>query len=346
MNYSTKDTESIRRFTMRNVKKYAIPILLVAILMTLPAYAGVKKIAQTGMKWLSIPIGARASALGSAYTAVANDASSVFWNPAGIAFIEGRHVFFNQTSWIADLTINAAGVAMAAGNLGVFSLDAAWIDYGTLHGTVRSTNTAGFEETGDFSPEGMAVGLGYGLRVSNSFALGAHVKYLHEKLGSNLEGTMDDPRTYTAESNIIGFDLGTSYYTGFKDLRFGMSLLNFSQELKYRAEQVPLPLTFKFGIAMDVTTLFMDNADHGFTISADALHPRDYTERLHFGGEYSFKNLIFLRGGYKTNYDEEDISFGGGLNLNVSGMALKLDYAYLRFEHFDAVHMFTFDFQF
>jgi len=332
---------------MNKTGKLLVPLIIMILLITIPASAGgVKKIAQTGMKWLSIPVGSRASALGSAYTALANDVSAIFWNPAGLAFAEGRHILLSQNKWIADITINAGALVYNAEDWGVFGASFATVDWGVIHGTQRAATSAGFIETGDVAPTDWTIGISYSRRISNQFAFGGHIKYVHEKLGETLEGTFADPETYTAEMSLIAFDFGTLYYTGFKDLRFGMSLQNFSQEKSYRTESFPLPLTFKFGIAMNVLNLWMAPQDHHFTVAIDAIHPRDYSERLHLGCEYSFKNLLFLRGGYKANYDEENLTFGAGFLFNISGMGVGFDYGYLQFENFDAVHSFSFDFKF
>ena len=332
---------------MNKSGKLLVPLIIVMLLITMPVYAGgVKKIAQTGMKWLSIPVGARGTALGGAYTAMVNDASAVFWNPAGMALTEGRHIFLSQNKWIADITINAGALVYNAGDWGVFGASFSAVDWGTIHGTQRATTTTGFIETGDISPTDWAVGLSYARQMSSQFSFGGHIKYVHEQLGETVEGTFDAPRTFSAEMSLVAFDFGTLYYTGFKDLRFGMSLQNFSQEKSYRAESFPLPLTFKFGVAMNVFNLWLDQPDHNFTVAIDAIHPRDYSERLHFGFEYSFKNLVFLRGGYKTNYDEEDFTFGGGLLFEIGNLGVGFDYSYLQFKNFDAVNMFSFDFKF
>ncbi|GAB4362882.1 MAG: type IX secretion system outer membrane channel protein PorV [Calditrichia bacterium] len=327
--------------------KYLVLLLVISLFMVQAANGeNLKKIAQTGMKWLSIPLGGRASALGGAYTAMANDVSSIFWNPAGTAFTDGGHAFLTQTKWIADITVNAGALTYGYKNWGVFGVSFAAVDWGTLHGTRRADNEQGYVETGEFSPDNWMAGISYSRRVSDRFAFGGHLKYLYEKLGSNLEGSFADSKEYTAEMNLFAFDFGTIYYTGFKDLRFAMSLQNFSQEKKYRAEHFPLPLTFRFGLAMDVSKFMMEDTDHSLTLAIDALHPRDYSERMHFGLEYGFRNLIFLRGGYKTNYDEEDVSFGAGFHYGLGGFAVTLDYSYIQFTHFDAVQMFSFDFQF
>lgn len=303
--------------------------------------ADMKKIGQSQMQWLSIPVGPRPSAMGGAYTAVANDASSVFWNPAGIAFTTGSNMFLSQTKWIADINVNAAAASYEAGNIGIFSLSFSNVDWGAIHGTRRDNSaSSGFVETGDFSPTNWEVGLAYARRISDRFAIGGNLKYLYENLGSGLTGTMDEGKMYTAKMNLLALDIGTIYYTGYKDLRLAMCLQNFSQERQYREEKYPLPLTFKFGVAMDLTSLWMQTSDHKLTFAVDALHPRDYSERLHFGLEYGFRNMVFLRGGYKTNYDEQDLTLGAGLQYSINNLGLGIDYSYLQFKNFDAVQMF------
>ncbi len=338
--------ELSREDKMKRIK-YIIPILMVALLTAPMVYGdGVKKIAQTGMKWMSIPIGARASAMGGAFTALGGDPSALFWNPGALGMVKGSSVFLSQTQWIADIKVNGGAISYSMGTWGVIGVSMAAVQWGDLHGTRRASTSAGYVETGTFSPTNWAAGIAYAIQVSEQFSFGGHLKYAHENLGSTLEGTMDNPKKYTAEMDIIVFDFGTLYYTGYKDLRIGMSLQNFSQEKAYRVESYPLPLTFKFGMAMDVMPLIQESDQHGFTLCIDAIHPRDYTERLHFGGEYNFRDMLFLRGGYKTNHDEQDFSFGGGLKLIVNNMKVGLNYSFLNFKHFDSVHMFSFDFEF
>jgi hypothetical protein len=324
-------------------------MLFLAALLILSAplqAAGFKKVAQAGMSWLAIPVGARAAGMGNAFTAMANDASSVFWNPAGLAYTTGINAFFNQTRWIADIDVNAGVASYDAGGVGVFAVSFLSMDWGTIEGTQRADNSQGYVETGAFSPTDWEIGLAYARQISSSFAIGGNLKYISENLGSGATGSFDNPTEYTAEMNLLAFDLGTTYYTGYKDLRFSMSLQNFSKEPKYRSEHFSLPLTFKFGLAMDVSKFWTESSENHLTLAVDAIHPRDYTERLHIGAEYSYKDMIFLRAGYKSNYDEQDLSLGGGISYNFGGIALGIDYSYLMFTNFDAVNMFSFNFMF
>ncbi len=333
---------------MYKTRRLLVPSVLLILAFVLPLQAsGLKKIAQTGMKWFSIPMGSRPAAMGNAFTAVADDAGSIFWNPAGIAFTEGKHLFLNQTKWIADITVNTGALTYSNKMWGTVALSYAAADWGDLHGTRRANNDAGYEETGTFRPTDWAIGVGYAKRVSTQFAFGGHLKYVYEELGSTYEGRMDTPEKYSAQMDLLAFDFGTVYHTGFKSLKIGMSLQNFSEEASYRAEQFPLPLTFKFGVAINLLDLWMtQSSPHQVLLAVDAVHPRDYSERLHFGLEYGYRDLFFLRGGYKTNYDEEDISFGAGLNYAIGGLKFGLDYGYVQFKNFDAVQMFSFSFKF
>ena len=334
---------------MNRKYQHLISILIAVILLQTPTLAqDISKIAQSGMKWLSIPVGARASALGNAYTAMANDASAVFWNPAGLAYAEGRHLFLNQNQWIADINLSTAAASWNAGSYGVFGVHLSTVDWGTLNGTRRDPGSStGYEETGEFSPSHFLVGLSYARRISERFAIGGNLRFLHEDLGSTLVGSLADPEEFTAKTDLLAFDFGTIYYTGYRDLRIAMSFQNFSKEVVYREEYFSLPLTFRVGVAMGLMD-FVTSKDspHSVTMSLDAIHPRDFGERVHVGLEYGFNDLVFLRGGYKSNYDQEGFAAGAGVQYDTGSLALGLDYSFVTFENFDGVHMFSFDFQF
>lgn len=152
---------------------------------------------------------------------------------------------------------------------------------------------------------------------------------------------MPNDETVSNEAGGFAFDFGTIYYPGFRSFRFGMSVRNFSPQLKYQEETFELPLTFRIGAAMDVLDLVGGIPNNSLLISVDALHPRSYTERIHVGGEYWFRDLLALRGGYKFNYDEEGLSLGFGLKYPIAGINLRVDYAYTDFGVFTNVNRIT-----
>ncbi len=307
----------------------------------------VKKLGQTGFKWLSIPTGARAAGMGNAFTPMDSEMTAAFWNPAGINGIDGPGLTFTSTSWIAGISHSALSGVWDLKDSGVLGISLINLDYGNLKSTIRADNDQGFIDMGTFSPEAMMVGVTYGRRISSRFTFGVNYKYCYEDLGSGYISFDSDTSGVAKINNdlvVSAFDFGTLFYPGFHDLRFGMTLQNFSQEKEYIDESFPLPLTFRFGTAMNLFHLFGIPQYQSLTFAVDLIHSRDYTERIHYGIEYSWLDLLSFRAGYKQNYDEEDLSLGLGTAQSIGPVHLQVDYAYNNFRHFDPVHIFTIGF--
>jgi hypothetical protein len=126
-----------------------------------------------------------------------------------------------------------------------------------------------------------------------------------------------------------------------------MSVRNFSAELKYKKETFQLPLMFKIGLSIDAMDLFnVDKNTHSLIVAVDASHPRDYSEQIYLGAEYTFINTFSVRAGFVSPADEHNFSAGFGVKRNISGMNLGLDYAFQPYGVFNNVHRFTLSFSF
>jgi len=156
---------------------------------------------------------------------------------------------------------------------------------------------------------------------------------------------MPSGETKDNKVNGLAFDFGTIFYPGWESFRFGMSIRNFAAEYEYERESFELPLQFTIGVAMDVMDM-IGAQDQSLLVSVDAVHPRDFSERVNFGAEYTVFNIFALRAGYKTNHDNEGLTAGAGLFYEMSDMKLKVDYAYSDMEFFDAVHRISLGFSF
>jgi len=320
-------------------------LMLTLILVTPIQSFALKKLGQTGFKFLDVGAGARPAAMGEAYTVISDDANAIFHNPAGIAQMKAKKfdMAVSRTQWFADISYNAVGIAINGGIWGNFGLSVIpGPDYGDIFGTVVSDNERGYEDTGPVDVSAFAMGLAYGRKFTDKFMIGGHVKYAYQHLGSN-PMQYQDPLTDSTwigtqvnEISTIAYDFGTIFYPGFKSFRFGMSVHNFSGAVKYEEYGFQLPLTFKIGIGMDILDLFGEHPGQSFLLAIDAVHPRDYTERLQIGGEYSI-GILKLRAGYKFNYDEEGLCAGVGIYAG----GVKLDYAYNAFGAFDLVNRVT-----
>jgi len=323
------------------MKKFIIILaaVLSATVFTAPAHSVMKKVGQTGLQFLKVDMAARAAAMGGAFSMVGDDASAMFYNPAGIGRMQHKFDFFSgRTLWIADINYTAAGIVKDFGEWGAVGVNAVYCDYGDIIGTQVASNKKGYERTGTVEVGAYAVGLSYAKSLTDMFTLGGSVKYTGQHLGSSVivaGGTANENKM-----NALAFDFGTIFYPGFESLRVGMSINNFSADIKYFDEAFQLPLTFRIGAAMDVLDIFGKH-DNPLLIAVDALHPRDYTERVHVGGEFLYKNMIALRAGYKFNYDEEGLTAGIGLKYALSGVYVKLDYSYGDLGVFETVSRFA-----
>lgn len=315
---------------------------------------------QTGFKFLSASVDARATAMGGAVTSSTTGSSTaMFYNPASMARMGGDFsVGVGIMNYLVDIQYNAASVAYrpGGGNYGVIGLSMVNVDYGDFLGTVRAENDDGYIDTGLYSPTALAVGVGYARSFTDRFSVGAHVKYAKQDLGSHAKARADDATTPLDDGtsatfedyalNTIAVDFGVLYDTGFESLTIAMSTRNFSREMVYERERFEIPLTFQIGISMDVMDLTsMDPNMHSFMVSVDAQRPRDFAEHIKIGGEYTLMNILSLRGGLGRAFvgedSEEGFSAGAGLKYSAGGIGFGVDYAYTDFGVFDAIQRFA-----
>ncbi|MBN2013518.1 PorV/PorQ family protein [candidate division KSB1 bacterium] len=326
------------------MKKYTLWIAVIMIALVHNGYSQ-NKLAQTGFQFLSVGTDARAAAMGDAFTTVEGVSSALFHNPAGMAnsnFLVDLSVSHNK--WIADINHSAVSMAYnpANGKYGVFGLSLMWVDYGEFLGTMVWRNGDEYVDTGEFSPSAIAFALGYAKTLTDRFAVGGQVRRVAQSLGNSVIVDKESSTGFSTKSNVLStlaFDFGTIFHTGVKSLAFGMSVRNFSKEVKFQDEGFQLPLTFKMGVSMNVMD-FMEGIspdDQSLNIVIDAVHPRSYSEYVNIGGEYAFRNMFILRGGYVSNHDEYGLSYGFG----VQKFGLAIDYAYTPFGVFDNVQRIT-----
>ena len=336
----------------KNIKQASF-ICFIILLSASFSFGQQQKLAQTGMKFLSLSLDARGSGLSSSTTSLEDGAASMFYNPAGMARLDNfTSISLGRVNYIADINYNYASASFAPynGDYGIIGLSFESVDYGQFQGTIRADNTQGFVDVGTFSPTAMAFGIGYAKALSEKFAVGGIVKYVAQSLGTSVVNVGPTGNYITEENktNVLAFDFGIIYKTGFKSLAFGMDVKNFSREVRYKTESFQLPLLFKMGISMNVFDLIpnIDQNMHSFLVSVDASHPRDYPEQLSIGGEYTFMKLISLRVGYISPTDVEGISAGLGIKHDFAGYNFAFDYSFTAYKVFSNVHRFTFTFAF
>ena len=299
--------------------------------------------AQTGFKFLSVSPDARAAAMGDAYSALRVGSSAMFYNPASMAYLTRKfHLSAGQIKWIADVNYNMGSVALNT-DWGVFGLSMVAVDYGDFERTIRADNDKGFLDVGTYSPSAWAIGFGYARAITDRFSVGGNIRIAKQSFGDvpvGLEGASPVNKTFDERSTIV--DFGVLYWTGFKSLTLALNTRNFSQENKYSEESFELPLTFRIGLAMDLIDFTdMDKDAHSVILSLDTERPRDFSEQVKIGVDYTIMKTLSLRAGYITPTDEQGISLGVGFGRDLGSVDLRVDYAYTDFGVFDNVNRLT-----
>jgi hypothetical protein len=320
-----------------------------------------RKLAQTGFQFLSVVSDARATAMAEAMTSLPFASSSLFFNPAGMAEMPSLvDVSFSNNQWIADINHYTLSLALKPfdGNYGVIGFTVQDVNYGDIYGTrVNTASPQGYDDTGIFSLDALAIGVGYAKALNDRFSVGGQVRWVHQDLGNSYTATniRQDPEDPTGTRRMsdtsyisndlfpLVFDFGTQFKTGIESLVFGMSVRNFSTEYKYAEEAFQAPLVFTLGLSMNLMDILGEMPfDQTLFMSVDASHHRDHPEQVKIGIEYQILNTFAIRGGYVSSNDEDDFSFGFG----VSKFGFAFDYAYTPFGVFDKVQRFTARFSF
>ncbi len=292
---------------------------------------GAQRAGTAGVEFLKIGVGGRASAMGESFVAIANDATALYWNPAGISQFTDNQVVFAHTAWLVDMQHEFLGAVYH-----ISPDDAVGLSVTTLHTDdmpvtteLQPMGTGAYFHYGD-----VAVGLTYSRKMTSQFSFGGTVRYFQETLDVlKMSGTV--------------IDFGTYYWTGLGTLRFSAVVSNFGNEVSpsgsvslidgstvSQFQKFSPPTMFRFGFAFEP---YQDD-QNTVTASAQLNHPNDNSENVSLGAEYQFMKMFFVRGGYKMNVDEEGFSFGVGVAASLNLFSLSLDYGYAPFKTLGGVH--------
>ncbi|NQT27493.1 PorV/PorQ family protein [candidate division KSB1 bacterium] len=325
------------------------------------------RVGTTAATFLEIGIG-EGNALGDAYVAMTGDLSSVYWNPAGLAFMEKSEALFMHQPWIVDINTAFAGVGLVLPNIGTLGLSV----FHTGYGEMKVTTVAKPRGTGEmFSANDMVISLSYSRRLVQWFSFGVNAKYVSSQI-------------WHTTANALALDLGVIVKTNFfsptgqreDGMNIGMSISNYGTRMKYdgmdllrpidilpneagnykdvpgqfKTSEYELPLIFRVGVALHPIVI----GSHRVTLLVDALHPNNNSESINVGAQYSVRmpgfGDFYIRSGYKALFmDESEYgpTFGSGLVFWMgSQMGIKFDYAFKSIGILGNIHSYGFSFLF
>jgi hypothetical protein len=298
----------------------------------------------SAFQFLKVGVGARGVAMGESFVAVANDASALYWNPAGLVQFNENQLIASHTDYVVDIRQAFFGAVYHLGDA-----DAVGVSFSSLsmNDMEITTETQPFGTGRFFSFGDVAVAVTYARKMTDQFSFGATVRFAEEQLD-------------VLKMRSVMIDLGTLYWTGLGSTRFAVTISNFGSDVSPKGtitqfngtanqfQSYSLPTVFKLGIAMEA----FEGEESKLTTSLQLNHPNDNSEHVRIGAEYSYRNALFLRGGLKRTIGQklfgedqtspEDFTIGAGFAVTLEGLSrVNADYAFARFGHLGSVHRFS-----
>jgi hypothetical protein len=295
----------------------------------------------SSFQFLKIGVGARGIGMGESFVAIANDASALYWNPAGLTQFNDNQFIVAHTWYVLDVRHEFFGA--------VYHLTPS----DAVGCSITSLSTDPFEKTTTAQPFGtgeevsygdLAFGLSYSRKMTDQFSFGVTAKYVEETLDM-------------LKMRSVLVDLGTFYWTGLGSTRFAIAITNFGGDVKPSGtvtlesgeqtkdfQSFSPPTIFKLGFAMEP----YEDENHRVSAGIELNHPNDNAENVHLGVEYQWQKMFFARAGVKRTIGESffgedntvanDFTLGIGVSTMVWTSTVRVDYAYANFNQLGSVH--------
>jgi hypothetical protein len=345
-----------------------INTILITVLLFGSAISGESSRAGTTVaNFLEIGYGSAGNAMGDAYVSVVKDISSVYWNPAGLGYLEQNEFQAMLQPWWVGINTSFAGVGYVDPTLGNFAVGLINVSYNEEAVTTVESQ----EGTGElFDGSDICFSFTYGKRLVEWFSFGASIKYISSRI-------------WHETASAVAMDLGAVVNTRFlahsenpgDGLTIGMSISNYGSKMtydgidlkrtedisddngnyayvptKYELDSWELPLIFRLGVSF--YPVIMGN--HRVLFAVDALHPNNNSEYVNIGSEYELLlptyGKVHFRVGYKGIFMENSgygLSVGAGVEIySVGNNSIGLDYGFRSFGLLGDTHSYTFKIHF
>ena len=302
-------------------------------------------VGASGAAFQKIWVGARASGMAGAFSALADDISALYWNPAGIARTKGITAGASYTGWYANINHNfiAAILPLTEKYRAAFSLTV--LDYGNL----RKADIPNPANAGNFNANDLAFGITLAGALTDRFSFGATVKYLRNAIE-------------VLSADGLAFDAGSLYQTDFYKLKISLALTNLGADRSFSGNSLsilasddrlntthrkldtrlvtsdfPLPLAFRMGIATDVFQGKEENQK--LNVAFEFTQNTDGPQRYNVGAEYIYSDIVALRAGYAFNHDQLGLGLGAGYKYKSEDFIGNIDFAYNTTKTFGGVYV-------
>ena len=347
----------MKNIHVRGLSRVFLTSLIVVALLgmsAIDANAGDDKRRGTaGASQLLVPVTARSASLGASLTSGLNGMNgleAIFSNPAGLAMNTGTAAIFSSMNYVADIGVNFFGIGQAFGNNNLAFTVSSW-DFGDIP---LQTELSPEISAVTFDATFITAGLTYARVFTDRISAGATLKVVNESI--------DD-----VSASAVAVDMGMTYVVGESGLRLGVALKNIGTDMQYsgvglttqvqlpsqpgnatnnalviESEGVELPSLLNFGVS------YTREMSEGAVVTVlGNFRSNSFDQDQYSGGvELALFDMLYLRGGMDVVGDSDltfftGTNFGAGVDLDLSGTRLQVDYALRSTDFFDNVSMVT-----
>ena len=306
---------------------------VVALTLTPPAAASSFTSSGRGTTtadFLTLGVGARATAMGEAYSAVVDEAGAVYWNPAALTRIPNASATFMHAAYIGSSYFDYGAFAKNLGKLGSIG---AGVQYFSA-GSIAATDATG-SDAGTLTPYDLALSLAYahkldGLGPLDGFSVGVTGKFVESKI-------VTSARTFAADAGI----LSPPFFN--ERLRLALTAVNLGGTMKFDQATEQLPVIVRFGSSFKITPAWL--------ASVDASAPRNDHPYVGLGTEYWLVNGKDWGFSGRAGFNSETIGsidgFSGiavGFGLRLRGLAM--DYGFVPYGGIGQAHRISITYNF
>lgn len=250
-------------------------------------------------QFLSYGTGARSMAMGKAFTAVADDASAVYWNPAAMVQVDRKELQAMHVTLFEQTNFDSISYVQPTSRAGVVGFNMTRLTSGGFEKVAvkidpTSQEIVQLDKIGTYSDTHQAYGLSYGRQFTEKLSIGASFKMVSHQIDTFAQKFM------TMDVAFFGKNV-------FQNTRIGFVAQNVVSQKSGNTDD-ELPLTMRFGMAY---SMLRDRINLAFDMSQNSFSGSGYN----FGVEYWVMRWAALRIGIESHAD--------GISETTAGMGMK-----------------------
>lgn len=296
---------------MKKITSVFIPVCIIIFISFHDLYS------QSTYEFLKLDMSARAGALAGSFVSNNDDPDVIFYNPAGIQFLDKPAASFSFVKHLLDINLASLAYTTNLPKIGKVGAAVKYINYGSFTQADEFGN-----KTGEFGAGEFAFMLGYANLLDNNFSYGVNAKFIFSKIADR-------------SSTAAAFDVGLHYQIPSDLIDFGFAILNVGSQISaYYNTKENLPLDIVLGVSkrMEHLPVRLSLDFHDLNQQQDSFFQR--FQSFSFGAEFYLSKVLNLRFGY-NNQQRNDLAIAqsaglAGINIGIGALisGYRFDYGY------------------